>query len=49
MYFIRIAMSESDVKAYVFENLVCQGSPKDPHRGDGKKRAAEGDQKTAGR
>ena len=29
MYFIRIAMSESDVKAYVFENLVCQGSPKD--------------------
>jgi len=29
MYFKKIAISESDVKAYVFDNLVCQGSPGD--------------------
>lgn len=29
MYFKKIAISKSDVKAYIFDNLVCQGSPKD--------------------
>lgn len=29
MYFKKIAISESDVKAYVFDNLICQGSPGD--------------------
>ena len=29
MYFKMIEISESDVKAYVFDNLMCQGSPGD--------------------
>lgn len=29
MYFKKIAISESDVKAYVLDDLVCQGSPDD--------------------
>ena len=29
MYFVRVEISEAGVKAYVLENLMCQGTPQD--------------------
>ena len=29
MYFVRVEISQAGVKAYVLENLMCQGTPQD--------------------